>query len=298
MQVAADRTDASTAIQTDLPAIFASLELSRSTWLITSLSPGARRRGEDVEAFDSGRRCGGLARAVGPAQGESARADGAGLSHHRHPRGRIGRLLDPPRSAERRNRKPRCRCRVDFDLPPPAPSENRRDRWGDAGPHAFSIQTRGAAGGVELAALDTLQYGWRETPSAFIASRMGMKPSPASLLNRAMTSRVIRMRHGAPGVSCSPWMIPALSKRWRVEGATPSTAAHVKRSSRIAAVDVAIGAKRPVGARKVAARPAAAESRPHTDASPDWSISSARRMEQRRPPPRPRVRCRLRPSTR
>src|SRR5271166_3280349 len=41
MLVAADRTDASTAIQTDLPAIFASLELSRSTWLITSLSPGA-----------------------------------------------------------------------------------------------------------------------------------------------------------------------------------------------------------------------------------------------------------------
>ena len=24
--------------------------------------------------------------------------------------------------------------------------EDRRDRWGDAGPHAFSIQTRGAAG--------------------------------------------------------------------------------------------------------------------------------------------------------
>jgi transposase len=41
MQVAADRTDAPTAIQTDLPAIFVSLELSRSTWLITSLSPGA-----------------------------------------------------------------------------------------------------------------------------------------------------------------------------------------------------------------------------------------------------------------
>ncbi len=41
MLVAADRTDASTAIQTDLPAIFASLELSRTTWLITSLSPGA-----------------------------------------------------------------------------------------------------------------------------------------------------------------------------------------------------------------------------------------------------------------
>ena len=76
--VAADRTDASTAIQTDLPAIFASLELSRSTWLITSLSPGA---GEKISRHsDSGRRCGGLAHAVGPAQGESARAGGAGLS--------------------------------------------------------------------------------------------------------------------------------------------------------------------------------------------------------------------------
>jgi transposase len=35
------------AIQTNLGAIFVSLELSRSTWLITSLSPG--RRNEDVE---------------------------------------------------------------------------------------------------------------------------------------------------------------------------------------------------------------------------------------------------------
>ena len=33
------------------------------------------------------------------------------------------------------------------------------------------------------------------------------------------------MRPGAPGVSCSPGMNPALSKRWRVEGATPSTSA-------------------------------------------------------------------------
>jgi transposase len=40
MQVAADRPQAPTAIRTDLGAIFVSLELSRSTWLITSLSPG------------------------------------------------------------------------------------------------------------------------------------------------------------------------------------------------------------------------------------------------------------------
>ena len=66
----------------------------------------ARPPGRRCRSIRSGPwRCGGLARAVGPAQGESARADGAGLSHHRHPRGRIGRLLDPPRSAERSESK-------------------------------------------------------------------------------------------------------------------------------------------------------------------------------------------------
>src|SRR4030081_4103284 len=40
MQIVVDRAAAPTAIQTDLRAIFVSLELSRSTWLITSLSPG------------------------------------------------------------------------------------------------------------------------------------------------------------------------------------------------------------------------------------------------------------------
>ncbi len=41
MPVTADRPDAPTAIHIDLRAIFISLELSRKTWLITSLSPGA-----------------------------------------------------------------------------------------------------------------------------------------------------------------------------------------------------------------------------------------------------------------
>jgi transposase len=40
MPIAADRPEAQTAIQTNLAAIFASLELSQSIWLITSLSPG------------------------------------------------------------------------------------------------------------------------------------------------------------------------------------------------------------------------------------------------------------------
>ena len=40
MHIVTDRPHAPTAIRTDLGAIFISLELSRSTWLITSLSPG------------------------------------------------------------------------------------------------------------------------------------------------------------------------------------------------------------------------------------------------------------------
>ena len=40
MPVIADRTEEPTAIRIDLGAIFVSLELSRSSWLITSLSPG------------------------------------------------------------------------------------------------------------------------------------------------------------------------------------------------------------------------------------------------------------------
>ena len=40
MSTIADRTEAPTAIQTNIGAIFISLELSRSIWLITSLSPG------------------------------------------------------------------------------------------------------------------------------------------------------------------------------------------------------------------------------------------------------------------
>ena len=53
-----DRSEAPTAIRADLGAIFVSLELSRSTWLITSLSPGSGEkmskhlvRGADIAAL-------------------------------------------------------------------------------------------------------------------------------------------------------------------------------------------------------------------------------------------------------
>ncbi len=43
MLVTADKPEASAAIRVDLGAIFVSLELSKSTWLVTSLSPGSEK---------------------------------------------------------------------------------------------------------------------------------------------------------------------------------------------------------------------------------------------------------------
>ena len=93
MQVIADRPEAPTAIHTDRRAIFVSLELSRSTWLITSLSPGGREKMSKHSV--RGRRYRRALETVRSAQGESASADGAGLFRRHDPGGRPGRLLDP-----------------------------------------------------------------------------------------------------------------------------------------------------------------------------------------------------------
>ena len=144
MPVAANQPEAPTAIHTDLGAIFVSLELSRSKWLITSLSPGRRR--EDVEAFGGGWRRRRAAGAVCRAQQEGRGADRAALSDHRDPGGRPRRLLDPPRAAGRRDRKPRRRSGVDCDLAPAAPGEDRRDRRRGAGARAAGLQAGRTAG--------------------------------------------------------------------------------------------------------------------------------------------------------
>ncbi len=60
MQIVADRAEAPAAIQTHLRAIFVSLELSRSIWLITSLSPsgGEKMSKHSVQAGARPFRCG------------------------------------------------------------------------------------------------------------------------------------------------------------------------------------------------------------------------------------------------
>ena len=67
--------------------------------------------------------------------------------------------------------------------------------------------------GVEFAALDTLQHGL--AGDAERAHRLAHRQEVLAGLTveARLRSSVSRIRQGAPGVSCSPAMMPSLSKR-------------------------------------------------------------------------------------
>ena len=98
MQDVADQSATPTTIGADLCAIFISLELSRSTWLATSLSPGRGEKMSKQSVSAAGYRC--AAGAHFGAEEESVRADRKILSNRRHSRSGVGRLLDSPCLAE------------------------------------------------------------------------------------------------------------------------------------------------------------------------------------------------------
>src|SRR6202012_4233034 len=81
------------AIQTHIGAIFISLELSRSKWLITSLVPGGGQR------MSKHRRGGSPGRSAGSFLGDPRQgfgSDGKILSDRRRSGSRARRVLDPP----------------------------------------------------------------------------------------------------------------------------------------------------------------------------------------------------------
>jgi hypothetical protein len=63
---------------------------------------------------------------------------------------------------------------------------------------------------------------WRDTPRMRMACGIATYPHGTSGTMSALSSLVMRIRHGAPGVTCSPPINPSLSQRSRVEAATPS----------------------------------------------------------------------------
>ena len=115
MAAAVDRPEAPSPIRTDLGAIFVSLELSRSTWLITSLSPGGGKlskhsvRGSDVAAL--------LERFAHLKEKARARTREV-FPLIRHPGSWARRFLDPPGPAVGRYRKPCRRSGFNRDIAP------------------------------------------------------------------------------------------------------------------------------------------------------------------------------------
>ena len=123
MQAATTHIEAPDPIRTDLGAIFVSLELSRSKWLVTSVSPGAREkmskftiRAGDVPAL--------LAR-FGDLQRKAEARTGAVPRDHINPGGWPGWFLDTPGSRARRRRELCRRPCIHCDLAPTAPRKDR-----------------------------------------------------------------------------------------------------------------------------------------------------------------------------
>src|ERR1700730_11267431 len=127
MNVGADKSEPLTAIHTDLGAIFVSLELSRSSWLITSLSPGG---GEKMSKHSvRGGDFAGLMERFAQLQEKARLRTGSKLSDHRCTGGRSRRVLDSPGAPEQRHRKPRRRRGLNCNVAPAPKGKDRQDRW-------------------------------------------------------------------------------------------------------------------------------------------------------------------------
>src|SRR6266851_789963 len=98
-----------------------------------------------------------------------------------------------------------------------------RPVWAGGGsirrPFARPVRTWTACSSPRLTRCNSV---WRDTPWARMASRTGSHPAGASSANNARSVSVIRIRQGAPGVSCSPGTNPSATHRCRVEGASPN----------------------------------------------------------------------------
>jgi transposase len=95
------------------------LELSRTTWLVTSLYLG--RAGEDVKALCASRT------PIAPGAGKGP--EEAATSTGRHSGGRPRGVLDPSSADRERYREPRRRSSVDCCVSPVAACEDRQTRW-------------------------------------------------------------------------------------------------------------------------------------------------------------------------
>jgi hypothetical protein len=118
---------------------FRFLELSRTTWLVTSLS---RERGRRCQST----LCQPMILATflidSIASGAGTGPEEAVTSTGRHSGGRARGVLDPSSADGERYREPRRRSGVDYRVSPAAASEDRQTRWRHTGSYLVRLQTR------------------------------------------------------------------------------------------------------------------------------------------------------------
>ena len=127
MNLRADKSEPLTAIHTDLGAIFVSLELSRSSWLITSLSPGG---GEKMSKHSvPGGDFAGLMERFAQLQEKARLRTGQRLRIIVIQEAGLDGFWIHRALQKRRHRKPRRRRGLDCNVAPAPEGKDRQDRW-------------------------------------------------------------------------------------------------------------------------------------------------------------------------
>src|ERR1700738_4887416 len=137
-------SDGPTAILTQFGAIFVSLELSRSTWLITSLSPGKGEKmsKHSLTAGDVAE----LMKLFADLKRKAAARTGQTYPIITIQDAGLGGVRAAPRSETGGDREPRGRSRLDCDIAPATTGQDGQARWRDAVAGASGLQARRATG--------------------------------------------------------------------------------------------------------------------------------------------------------
>src|SRR5580700_3986780 len=134
-----ERTD----IRGDSATLFVSLELSRSTWVATSLAPGSKKMSKHTLVGGDGRK---LLDLLARLKTRAEQRIAAPVKVVGDPRSRARWFLDSSLARGQRRREPRRRSCVDCRASTPPARQDRCDRRRDAAAHADGLAARRAAG--------------------------------------------------------------------------------------------------------------------------------------------------------
>ena len=165
MQSVTSATVVATTARANDITLFASLELSKSKWVVTINSPGSEKFSRHgVEGGDGA----GLLDLLSRSRAKAEQRYGVAGQDGGHSGSGIGRVLDSSLAARRGDREPRRRCGFDRRRPAASAGQDRFDRRRDAVADADGVGSRRAAG---LFHGSRAQPGRRGSPAADARAR-------------------------------------------------------------------------------------------------------------------------------